>query len=261
MVGSGGGGGPPVSCPENYVLVPALAPYTTQDFCVAKYEMKNVGGTATSQPTKSPWVSITRDDAVTRCQLLGSGYKLISNNEWQTIARNIETVGWNWNGGVAGTNAMSRGHSDNAPASALVADADDNNACAGTGQTCDGSTWNEQRRTHTLTNGEVIWDFAGNVWEWTRDDYVDLGVSPPISAVWNECSGLSATNKGLFCSANGAWNSTQGIGQVYGGSAGAVLRGGAWGSVGVGAGVFAATLNVGPGDTLTSRGFRCVFAP
>lgn len=259
VVGSGGGGGAG-GCPTNYIPVPALAPYTTSDFCVAKYEMKSVGGTATSIPSKSPWVSITRDDAVTRCQLLGTGYQLISNNQWQTIARNIETVGWNWNGGVAGTNAMSRGHSDNAPASALVADADDNNACVGTGQTCDGSTWNQQRRTNKLTNGEVIWDFAGNVWEWTRDDYVDLGVNPAISAAWNECSALSATNKGLFCSANGAWNSTQGIGQVYGSSAGAVLRGGYWDS-GAGAGVFSAALSLAPSGTDTHIGFRCVFVP
>ena len=28
------------------------------------------------------------------------------------------------------------------------------------------------KRTHTLSNGEVIWDMAGNVWEWTSDDVI-----------------------------------------------------------------------------------------
>ena len=29
---------------------------------------------------------------------------------------------------------------------------------------------NNERRTHTLSNGEVIWDVAGNAWEWVKDD-------------------------------------------------------------------------------------------
>ena len=35
------------------------------------------------------------------------------------------------------------------------------------------STWNKQRRTHTLSNGEVIWDVSGNAWEWVKDDNSD----------------------------------------------------------------------------------------
>jgi len=27
----------------------------------------------------------------------------------------------------------------------------------------------EQRRTFTLSNGTVIWDISGNVWEWTNN--------------------------------------------------------------------------------------------
>ena len=50
---------------------------------------------------------------------------------------------------------------------------DDNKGCHGTEQTCDGRTWNKQRRTHTLSNGEVIWDVSGNAWEWVKDDNSD----------------------------------------------------------------------------------------
>ena len=41
------------------------------------------------------------------------------------------------------------------------------------GQTCDGRTWNKQRRTHFFSNGEVIWDVSGNAWEWVKDDNSD----------------------------------------------------------------------------------------
>ncbi|MDD3794315.1 MAG: hypothetical protein PHI37_05875, partial [Candidatus Gracilibacteria bacterium] len=42
------GNTPTITCPTGYILVPALSPFTTQNFCVAKYEMKDVGGVATS---------------------------------------------------------------------------------------------------------------------------------------------------------------------------------------------------------------------
>ena len=255
-VSAGGGSG----CPTNYILVPALPPYTTTDFCVAKYEMKSVGGSALSRPTGTPWVSIDRNNSVLQCRILGSGYQLISNAQWQTVARNIEGVAANWSSGTVGTGSINRGHADNAPAAALAADASDVNACTGTGQSCSDVTWNLERRTHVLSNGNVIWDLGGNVWEWTNDDYGDLGVNPAISAAWQELSTLSATNRDLFSSANASRNSTQGIGQMYGSSAGAVLRGGGW-DHGTGSGVFAALLLYGPTSTSTSFGFRCVFVP
>ena len=247
-------------CPSGYVQVPAMAPYTTQDFCVAKYEMKNVGGVATSQAAGTPWVNIDRNNARTQCSNLGTGYSLITNAQWQTIARNITEVAANWSGKAVGSGALNRGHSDNSPASALQASADDTEACFGTDQTCSNTVWHDQRRTHVLSNGEVIWDFAGNVWEWVYDDYNTLGVSPAISSGWNECNTLSETNRALFCPSNGTWTSAQGIGQIRGGSAGAVLRGGRWDG-GTYAGVFLAHLDHGPTYSSTSVGFRCVFVP
>src|SRR5690606_33913666 len=90
-------------CPANFVRVPALSPYTSEDFCVSKYEMKiqgddngnqayNAAWVAEARPGGTPWVNVTRFEAVTECQALGSQYDLIGTAEWQTIARNIEQV-------------------------------------------------------------------------------------------------------------------------------------------------------------------------
>lgn len=102
------------------------------------------------------------------CRDLGANYDLISNAQLQTIARNIEMVPSNWSSGIVGTGSLNRGHSDGAPAYTRAADVDvdDNNACANTDQTCSSTVWDSQRRRHKLSNGKVIWDFAGNAWEW-----------------------------------------------------------------------------------------------
>ena len=42
---------------------------------------------------------------------------------------------------------------------------------------------NSQKRTHPLSNGEVIWDIAGNVWEWTSDVIFDNTDKPSGSGV------------------------------------------------------------------------------
>jgi len=254
--------GAAINCPANFVGVPKLYPYTVRNFCVMKYEAKNDGyGTAVSIAAGAPWVNIDRPTARSKCQALGSGYDMISNDQWQTIARNIAGVASNWSTGTVTSGELNRGHSDNAPSGALVAVTDDNNSCNGTGQACSASTWDSQRRTHALSNGNVIWDFSGNVWEWvTNDNTVVNGADGYTSTMSGGDIRQTRYGAAVFCATPGA-SPYCGMGHGYfNSSTGAVLRGGHW-NFDLSVGVFAVHLNVAPTGTATTMGFRCVFVP
>lgn len=181
----------PPLCPTNYVQVPKnSAVGTNSDFCISKYEMKDVGGVATAQAAGLPWTNVTIAQARSLCADLNAlngvtgKYALVSNPEWMTVARNAELVNSNWSpsAGVqtAGAGVLARGHSDDNPSSLLEAGTDDQ-PYDGTGNSdsqAGNSGW-EQRRTHTLSNGEVIWDMAGNAWEMT-----DWTVTPAKKAYY-----------------------------------------------------------------------------
>jgi len=223
-------------CPTGYIWVPGSAKYGTMPgFCVMKYEAKNVGGVATSQTALTPWTSTTQIAARSACRALGAGYHLISDQEWMTIADNAANTGSNWFGGTVGTNFMYSGHNDNGPAGRLAASTDDDgysgtgdsaSACDGvysnfavgddtiTGRACAG-----QKRTYTLSNGNVIWDISGNVWEWT-DAYIydsDGTKEMPLPATgWLEYTAVT-NYKGLnyIRPQDTSWSATQSIGRIY----------------------------------------------
>ncbi len=209
-------------CPENFVAVPGLAGYSA-GFCVSKYEMKQVDGTgqAISQPKTAPWNNLTHATALAACRAMGEGYDLITNDEWQVLARNIEFVRWNWSGRTIGSaGGINRGiFSFNSQP--LEASDDDNEACFKvpnlTGS-CDANTWHPNRRTHILPNAQIIWDVAGNSASFVRGavkknldydedstDYVsqitDASYSQTAGLIIGEITGVERTAKGHFGSA------------------------------------------------------------
>lgn len=246
--------------PTGYIRVPGNSKFGTKDFFVMKYQAKNDGsGNVVSVAAGTPWVSISHCTAQDTARAVGTGYHLITEAEWMTIATNALWVASNWTTGTVGSGALFSGHNDNAPANALAADTNDANGYFG--ETNTGGT---QRRTLTLSNGEVIWDFAGNVWEWT-DAWI-IGNEQPNDAVdgfayceftaitkWKDLNYANPTNRG--------WNSTQGLGQIYtdGTSTNNTLyafkRGGDW-TRGTTAGAFTLALNDTSMVPSTYVGFR-----
>lgn len=254
------------------MLVAANATLGVSDFCVAKYEMKDGGGgVATSQASGTPWVSIDRNQAISKCTDLGGNYDLISNLQWQALAREIETVQnpagtyLNWsNESTAGDSYLNRGNSNSGVTPPLAASTD-NDPCAGTAYPlCANSAHSDfsQKRTHTLQSGEIIWDVAGNVWEWVLDDNnqaqgADSFVS--LATGWSAATKMKLASEGNYTAKNGPEYGGLGYGWInY--SLGGIIRGGGWYD-GTGAGVFAAWLNIEVASSYDDIGFRCVFQP
>ena len=256
----------------DWVEVPGDPDYGTSDFCVMKYEAKNDGlDTPTSTASGAPWVSISQTTSITECQSLGSGYDLISNDQWMSLASNIAAQATNWSGASVGSGNLNRGHSDDDPP----------NACDGTQEYVDTDCSNSggessftEKRTHSLSNGAEIWDLSGNVWDWTSYVIADNTDKPtPQLAQWQEyttpivgsssmpLTQLRPTND-LKAFWDDSWNAAQSIGQYLAGSSGsggALPRGASWLN-GSDAGVFAAGLNSSPSDAYSNLGFRCVRA-
>jgi formylglycine-generating enzyme required for sulfatase activity len=170
----------------------------------------------------------------------------------------------NWSGGVVGTGYISSGHNDSAPNNALAPDPSDANGNAGeTNQTF------AQKRTLTLTNGQVIWDLAGNVWEWTAGTVAggQPGVAGNNYSSWIEwpnvtTNGTLAVNpfpSGTGLSGSNTWNSSKGVGMLISSTTNnglsGFIRGGAW-YIGSLDGVLALDLYNGPGVAGADLGFR-----
>jgi prepilin-type N-terminal cleavage/methylation domain-containing protein len=250
-----------LTCPGGFIVVPGSATYGTSDFCIMKYEAKNVSGVATSQVSGTPWVSISQTSAISTASAACSGCHLMTEAQRLTIAQNAMSVGSNWTGGTVGSGGVFRGHTDSGPAATLAASTDDN-GYFGTSQAT-----GEQRRTLTLTNGEVIWDFAGNVWEWTQETVVGAGNQPGAAgSAWREWNALSVAGTlspnpypSYADPAASSWTSTQSIGMIQSSSTDATLRafrgGGGWNS-GSAAGIFSLGLSSTPSTTNAIMGFR-----
>lgn len=140
-----------LDCPSGFIKVPGSRTYRTTAFCAMKYEAKNVNGIAISQPEGVPWASISQADAKRVAKEACDGCHLMTESEWMTIAADVLIVPTNWSESSFGVGNIFRGNCTNA--NYLSAD---------------GSFYSIERRTLTLSTGDDIWDFSGNVSEWTQ---------------------------------------------------------------------------------------------
>lgn len=257
-------------CGAGWVLVPGDSRFDTPNFCVMKYEAKNVNGQAISQAAGTPWVNISQNDAVTVSAAACPTCHLISEAEWMTLAANVLSVPSNWSGGAVGSGYIYNGHVNGNPSSALAASNNDADGLNGiTGGTGSGAQYNN-RRTLTLSNGEIIWDLAGNVHEWTNAT-IGAGQQPGVSTdstyVWKEWSNSSMLWNGLpnlsrpsaISSQAATWTSSQGIGELFSNYTDSIprvfARGGDYGDGGYG-GVLELYTGSAPTSTASWIGFR-----
>jgi prepilin-type N-terminal cleavage/methylation domain-containing protein len=274
------------SCPTGFIVVPGSSTYGTSEFCVAKYEMKIAGQSNGNQAYSAafvpesradgtPWVNVTQANAIAESSTVTacSGCHLISEAEWLTIAQNVLGVRSNWSGASVGSGYVFSGHGDAAPGSALASDSNDANGYTGTGNLsgeaafANGVVGNSQRRTLQLSNGEVIWDISGNVWEWSQGTAAS-GQPGSSGFNWREWNASLASAGTLspnpfpaFANSSASsWTGIgQGIGRLYSNNddttSRGFVRGGAW-IEGGNAGPFALALSFAPSYVGTNVGFR-----
>ncbi|MDE0151527.1 MAG: SUMF1/EgtB/PvdO family nonheme iron enzyme [Bdellovibrionales bacterium] len=214
---------------------------------------------AISRSGNDPWTEISHGEAQQKCQNNGIGYNLITNDDWQTIARHIESEHFNWSEGravVRANNILNVGV-------ALTG------AYGSSRRGGSSSRWEIQKRTHSLPNAEEIWDFSGGVWELVSDTVSALGIRSEGN---KNISELSGENKRLF-GPKSNYNSLSdrrstretpgGLGHARLSSArDYVARGG--GSSERDLGVFSVRADIDSnrsGSALRGIGFRCIFRP
>lgn len=279
------------NCPEGYIPVPREEGYTERDFCVMQYEASSENrrngrygsgrygsdrdrrsgydnfrdrddeyyfDKAVSRSGSDPWTEASHNEAQEKCQNNGIGYSLITNDDWQTIARHIESEPENWSHGrvvVRTDNILNIGVS-------LTGHRGSSRRGGSS------SRWEQEKRSHLLPNGEEIWDFSGGVWEFVLDSVSSLGVRSEGNKFISE---LSGQNKRLFGpQGNYLSLSDRNVRETPGGLGQAKLstvknyaaRGGGVSERDLG--VFSVRVDIDgnrSGAFLRNVGFRCVFRP
>jgi hypothetical protein len=293
----------PKKCPQGFILI--------SDFCVMKYDAKctntnplcvtsegvynnNLSGCKCQDKYQiksiadgAPITFIPEDDGTSTsakayCKDIGA--HLITNSEWMEIARDAENVSSNWcnkdgtgcgNPNGAPGKILVNGHNDSVPGKALSAGPDDK-PCFGT--TSDGSNVcggkSSQKRTLALSNGEILWDFAGNVWQWvdaqiarkdeprtiipgfgnsrwTWTDFINMPYDPSYMPVESDLDSGKGVGRIFHYNSQGDTDST-----IY-----TFIRGGNW-RHGNDSGAFTMHMQPVPGKTnIDDVGFRCTVAP
>jgi formylglycine-generating enzyme required for sulfatase activity len=228
-----------------------------------------------------PLAYISQIEAKDACESIGEGYHLITNEEWMTIARNIERQPENWTGGQVGSGRIYMGNTSNN----YDAQCSSDGGCYDSSLNPDFGTGRDETAKLVLSNGSSIWDLSGNMWEW-NDKTLDVSTAgnlphdstKTLNWDWIEFSeGASRSSAGVLDNLgvlerkdlvplNQSYNTNQGIGRIYtdesytSSTDRAVLRGGYW-NYGSNAGPFAVKLISIPSDRDYGFGFRCSVVP
>ncbi len=253
-----------------WVLVPGDSDLGTSDFCVMKYEATNwAGSIGMSREDSPPSTGTPQTSVITQCDNLNNvtgNYHLITNNEWVTIARNVEIVSANWIGGVIGSTIASGGGLKRGNLGFV-------DSTAYNGNDPEYGSGRDAKASLELTNGEVIWDFSGNLHEW-----VDFTFNSNVESAMGTAGGTfewsNISGHDSFKSSNLVYNSTHGIGMVYAdnddawpsGTIHAIVRGGShsmptspsyqgWG------GIYWLDAGKSPSSTDVGLGYRCAYTP
>jgi prepilin-type N-terminal cleavage/methylation domain-containing protein len=286
--------------PTNWIPVPGNSTFGTPNFWVMQYEakceqtsnnapMQTVGAAydvyrgynnaatgyactggsyhIASDPNGFPIVGISHTTAAAYCAAAGA--HLWTNDEYMTIATNAANLGSNWSGGSVGSGTMPYGNSNSV-----------NLQYDGTTQYGTGYSDFAHLRILNLSNGDVIWDFAGNIWEHVQRSQNNSGdntnsiAMPSCSAYPPDCeygsspgghgnNYITSYNDSSFSAAtvappNNSWNTYQGVGDLNIGSApGTVFLRGGGDDNGPEDGAFELYLGWNTASTNGLTGFRC----
>ena len=190
-------------------------------------------GSATITAEGAPWTHINFEEA--KAAAVKAGLSIITESRALAIAHDLSQLDINWTGGKVGEGHIYMGLHKGTVSKAQP----------GTYESIDSA----ERRWHQLSNGERIYDFAGNVYSWIFDDVQgdENGITGKIAAdsISLTTAPFPSMKKGM------GWRPTGGADW----SGDALVRGGYWLS-GSGAGVF--NLNYGwPDHRGGNVGFRC----
>ena len=235
-------------------------------FQVMKYEARKVDGKASSIPEGLPWRSITQTQAILECNKIGA--HLITNAEWTALARHIAAQSSNWSTGVVGSGFLSRGYAANAGYDDSFTNTKHaqttgtENDLYNTGADTVGPSGEfRYKRTHNLSNGQVLWDFSGNAHEWVS------GTCSPGSGMckWYDLgSWLSWTDSNLndyeigLAGPNPSYSSVYNTGRYYKctNEGNGIIRGGVY-NYGLNAGIFSIQMNTTTSYSDSLLSFRC----
>jgi hypothetical protein len=290
---------PLLQCPENFIYVSGNNTLQTNEFCVMQYEARVDGANnLVLDPNQYPKTLVSYTEAFNICknhsdESFTGTFALISNAEWMTLAREIESNPKNWSSGNVGSGMLAKGHSDGIAFDYLqtntiaavtnITDLADYYNQTGNLATqpyrpdagFDMEVYNggssiygwEQRRIHYLNTGEIIWDLSGNAAEYvdwsSSDEHYTFG---PTDAYVDkeEVTNLFGSIIAEDLSPVGNYDSSYGMGKWVmrdDDSRGVVLRGGhaVEGSI---AGIYSlATTMDQTNKGVKTVSFRCVYRP